>query len=406
MLNLSKKGKYLLACSYGPDSMALFDMLIKENVPFDVAHVNYHLRQESDLEEKGLREYCAKLNIKIFVKDVHEIIASNIEARCREIRFNFFNSLYKENGYDALLVAHNEDDHIETYLLQKQRKNLVKCFGLRDQSTFKDMVVLRPLLSKKKQELLEYCILNNVPYAIDVTNKETTFLRNKIRINVVSKMSNQERANIVNKIALENKELEKMFHKLEKVPPKVDDLLSLSDVELAYYLNNLVNSGDYKFNVTYNNSKEIRKVLASKTTNIVVPIHYNKYAFEKTYGKLIFRDNSPIKGYEFEMIQPSLMDNEYFFANFIGDTSNRNISLKDYPLTIRTYKKGDTYLIKDYQVQVRRLFIDWKMPLSIRQRWPIIVNKEGCIIYIPRYRSDFKPDKESNFYVKECFTFH
>ena len=406
MLDLPKNGKYLLACSYGPDSMALFDMLYQESIPFEVAHVNYHLREESNFEEKRLREYCEKLNIKIHVKDVEEIITSNIEARCRGIRYDFFNSLYKENGYDALLVAHNEDDHIETYLLQKQRKNLVKHYGLRSQSVFKDMLVLRPLLSQKKNELLGYCIQNHVPYAIDASNMETTFLRNKIRINVVSKMSDKERAEIVATIANENKQLEKMFDKLEKVPPKVDDLLALNDVELAYYLNSMVNAEDYKFNVTYNNSKEIRKVLESKTTNIVVPIHYNKYAFEKSYGKLIFRENVPSQGYEYVMNKPLLIDNDFFFVDFTGDTSNRNVSIDDYPLTIRTFKKGDTYIIKDYQVQVRRLFIDWKMPLSIRQRWPVIVNKEGRIIYIPRYRSNFKVEKESNFYVKECFTFH
>ena len=37
MLNLEKNKKYLLACSYGPDSMALFDMLLKEGYRFAVA---------------------------------------------------------------------------------------------------------------------------------------------------------------------------------------------------------------------------------------------------------------------------------------------------------------------------------------------------------------------------------
>ena len=47
MLNLEKNKHYLLACSFGPDSMALFDMLIKEGYRFTVAHVNYHLRAEA-----------------------------------------------------------------------------------------------------------------------------------------------------------------------------------------------------------------------------------------------------------------------------------------------------------------------------------------------------------------------
>ena len=52
MLNLDKNKKYLLACSYGPDSMALFSMLLEEGYRFEVAHVNYHFRNESNLEEK------------------------------------------------------------------------------------------------------------------------------------------------------------------------------------------------------------------------------------------------------------------------------------------------------------------------------------------------------------------
>ena len=50
MLNLDKDKKYLLACSYGPDSMALFYLLLEIGFKFDVAHVNYHLRKESDVE--------------------------------------------------------------------------------------------------------------------------------------------------------------------------------------------------------------------------------------------------------------------------------------------------------------------------------------------------------------------
>jgi tRNA(Ile)-lysidine synthase len=104
------------------------------------------------------------------------------------------------------------------------------------------------------------------------------------------------------------------------------------------------------------------------------------------------------------MSKPGIVDNEYFYANFENDSSNRNVYLKDYPITIRTYRNGDKYQIKNYEVLVRRLFIDWKMPKHLRKVWPIIENKDGRIIYIPRYRKEFKPDSNCNFYVKECFT--
>ena len=119
MLNLEKNRHYLLACSFGPDSMALFDMLLKEGYKFSVAHVNYHLRKESNEEESKLRDFCDEHNIGIYVRDVNEVLGeSNLEMKCREIRYNFFIGVMKENKFDALLVAHQEDDLIETYLMQ------------------------------------------------------------------------------------------------------------------------------------------------------------------------------------------------------------------------------------------------------------------------------------------------
>ena len=61
---------------------------------------------------------------------------------------------------------------------------------------------------------------------------------------------------------------------------------------------------------------------------------------------------------------------------------------------------NDEYLINGYKVKANRLFIDWKMPLSLRKRWPVIKDKNGNIIYIPRYQKDFKKNESLNFYVK------
>ena len=97
MLNLDKNQKYLLACSHGPDSMALFFMLKEEGYNFAVAHVNYHLREESDQEQKELEAYCAKNNIELYVKEVTESLGeTNLEEQCRIIRYTFFKDLVNQ----------------------------------------------------------------------------------------------------------------------------------------------------------------------------------------------------------------------------------------------------------------------------------------------------------------------
>ena len=121
----------------------------------------------------------------------------------------------------------------------------------------------------------------------------------------------------------------------------------------------------------------------------------------KEYNKLSFiNPENDYFNFSFEVKEPTILDTPYFYLDFTGDTSNRNVHISDYPLTIRNAKKDDRIKIKDYYSTVRRLFIDWKMPISLRERWPLILNKNNEIIYIPRYSKDFKIAPGVNFFVK------
>ena len=404
MLNLDKDKKYLLACSFGPDSMALFWILLDNGYQFDVAHVNYHLRKESNDEQAALQAYCKEKNIKCYVYENVENIKSNIEARCREIRYRFFKSLFDIKHYDALLVAHQQDDHLETYLLQKERKNLVNYFGIAPETTINGMTVLRPLLNLTKVDTKNICDSNNIPYAIDKTNLLPIFKRNKIRLEVINKLLPRTRSGLLEEIKKKNKDLEVMFRKLDGLDNSIRTLLNLNSTEFAYYLNRKIKEIDQSYLITYKQSEEVGKVLASKKPNISLFLLKYNVIIEKTYDQLIIKRHEPRNGYSFVIKEPTVIDNDYFFANLLSDTKNRNITLKDYPITIRSFKPNDKYKIKDYEVMVRRLFIDWKMPMSMRGFWPIILNSEGKVIYIPHYQKDFVPDENTNFYVKECFT--
>ena len=184
-LNLDHTKKYLLACSFGPDSMALLSLLLKGNYSFSVAHVNYGLRKESWEEMNGLSEFCHANKIPLYIHKVEENITFNIEERCREIRYNFFQGLYTLLNIDFLLIGHNQDDNIETYLLQKKRKILVNYFGIKKETIVSNMKIIRPLLDYKKSSLTDFCLENNVPFSIDSSNLSNQFQRNIIRHEIV-----------------------------------------------------------------------------------------------------------------------------------------------------------------------------------------------------------------------------
>ena len=400
MLNLEKNKYYLLACSFGPDSMALFDMLLKEGYKFAVAHVNYHLREESTDEEINLRNYCLTNGVGIYVKSVTENLGeNNLEKKCRDIRYNFFIDLVKQKGFDALLVAHQEDDLIETYLMQKQRKNLVNYFGIKEISYFTDVEIIRPLLKYRKGELMMYCKMFNVPYAIDKTNLEDHFLRTQIRHQVVEKMTTEERKAILKEIDADNEELHKILDVVVNIKSnKIEEYNRLNDIEFLYAIVALGRKLKDDFIISKEQGAELRKILLSDKPNISVNV--DGLRFLKEYDSISFQEDVEPSDYEFVLKEPGVLDTEYFFLDFTKDSSNRNVSLPDYPITIRNAKNDDLIEILNFSKELRRMFIDWKMPVSLRNRWPVILNKEGKIIYVPRYLKDFVITPDCNFYVK------
>lgn len=406
MLNLNKNKKYLLACSYGPDSMALLNMLKEEGFNFSVAHVNYNLREESIIEEKELSKFCKENDIELFIKVVDKnTITGNIESRCREIRYSFFKSLFEEHDFDALLVAHHQDDHIETYLLQKQRKNKVSYYGLPYEREIFDITVIRPLLNLSKQEILSYCHEHNVPFMIDKTNLLDIYERNKIRLKIINNLSNEERCEILQEISKNNAKIAILQDFLKKLDfNSVKEMTNLDDEKFAYALHedlySVMSYKDEVVSISQDFASEIKKALLSENPNIEIKIT-DSLSYVKSYGRCYFQIKSIIKKYSYKINSPCELDTPYFYLNFTNGAEDRNISEDDYPLTIRTANKNDTFMVKDYEVSVRRAFIDWKMPLHLRAFWPVIVNKRGIVVYIPRYRSNFVVNKNLNFYVKD-----
>ena len=400
-LSLEKSKRYLLACSFGPDSMALFYMLANQGYSFDCAIVNYHLREESNSEVEGLINYAYKYDVKVWVLDYKEKLENNIESKCREIRYSFFAKLFEENGYDVLLVAHHQDDKLETYLMQKQRQNCPIYYGIKEESVIKGMKVVRPLLGYSKKDLMEFCLANKVPYSVDKSNFDTSILRNRFRHEVISKMSEQKRADLLGEINRENEELDKLIGAIDsKRIDNVDYLKSLDSKSLKYALNILVKKLGSEMRLSKENVGEIKKVLLSTKPNVFCKIKSGVFLV-KEYGCIDFV-SSELNQIDFSYIlkKPGALDTPYFYLDFSKDSANRNVSKDDYPIIIRTATSNDHVFIKGNKISVRRLFIDWKMPLRLRQRWPIILNKNRDPIYIPRYQKDFAPTKEINFYVK------
>ena len=190
------KGKtHLLAFSGGPDSVYLL-LALKKAYPDDLSHhvqlayVNYHDSEHVDEEERIVRHYADQFGLILHRLDVrHEEKDGNFEDWARKIRYAFFKDILKRERLTDILTAHHKDDAIETYLLQKERKNLPSYYGLKEESFLDGIVVRRPLLNVDKKTIYAFLDREKALYYEDITNHDDHTRRNLLR----GKLSTEER---------------------------------------------------------------------------------------------------------------------------------------------------------------------------------------------------------------------
>lgn len=192
-----EKETALLAVSGGIDSICLASLFLNSAAGrrFAVAHCNFHLRgEDSDSDEALVAAWCGRNGVRYHKADFDtEQYASShnvsIEMAARELRYDWFASLCRDNGYYGVAVAHNANDNAETLIL-----NLLRGTGLRGitgmqaesvvpvtKDELSGVRLLRPMLSFSRKQIEEYVAANSLEYHDDRTNAETVYKRNRIR---------------------------------------------------------------------------------------------------------------------------------------------------------------------------------------------------------------------------------
>lgn len=197
----------LVGLSGGPDSVFLLKMLlkcreilIKDNIYFNImaAHVNHKIREEAGYDQNLAKTICEKNRIDFYFKEIDvEKLAKkekiSIEECGRNVRYDFFKKLCEKNKISKIAVAHNMEDNAETIIMNFIRGAGIN--GLNGMEYITDNII-RPILNISKKDILEYLNNNNIPFAIDKTNSENDYTRNKIR-NVLLPQLKEYNPNII-----------------------------------------------------------------------------------------------------------------------------------------------------------------------------------------------------------------
>ena len=176
-----KRSKNLLAFSAGGDSTALFFLLLENDIPFDIAIVDYGVRSQSKEEVAYAKELAKKYNLQCFVHHAKEI-ASNFEANARKIRYDFFEALIQKYSYTSLLTAHHLGDRFEWMLMQFCKgAGCAELTGMQSISHRNGYTLYRPLLQLEKFDLLAYLQQHKIKYFEDASNSDEKYKRNSFR---------------------------------------------------------------------------------------------------------------------------------------------------------------------------------------------------------------------------------
>ncbi|MBQ3635887.1 MAG: tRNA lysidine(34) synthetase TilS [Bacteroidales bacterium] len=181
----------LVAISGGADSVALLHKLVSAGFHCVAAHCNFHLRgAESDRDEQFVRSFCDSLSVPLRVAhfDTRAFAEQNhlsIEMAARQLRYEWFESIMREDNIPTLAVGHHADDDVETFFL-----NLVRGTGPRGLSGMKPVNghVVRPLLDMSRESVELYCKAHRLSFVTDSTNLHDEYSRNRIRHHVVPEL--------------------------------------------------------------------------------------------------------------------------------------------------------------------------------------------------------------------------
>ncbi len=396
----------LVAVSGGSDSMALLDKLYNSGKSLVVCHVNYGFRESASRDENIVREYCQKRNLKLeilkgFKYDKKE---GNFENWARVKRYNFFKEMYKKYDCEYLYVGHNLDDLIETYFIQKERKGKCDYYGLREDSYIYQMHVKRILLSFSKQELTDYCVNNDICFGVDETNFDETYLRNNIRHNVIKNMSKKEKVDIVKEINDLNKVKENDYKNIHllldkcKVGNNIIDLSLFKDlneedkVSVLYYF--VIENVKERISISNSRILDILSKIRSNKPNIVLAC-FKDLILYKEYERLVIKKEEKEFSYTIEDLSSDIGE---FEIAICGKKLEKIVVSKElFPLFLESYKGDDK--------NINRLFIEKKIPISERRRWPIVRDKLGrvlLVLNIKKFYNNIDSNCEDNveFYIR------
>lgn len=408
---LSPNAKVLAALSGGADSVALLHILRALEYNCVAVHCNFHLRgEESDRDEAFVQKLCAKLEIPLHITHFETIKYAqenrlSIEMAARQLRYNWFYEILKQENAEAIAVAHHADDNIETLLM-----NLTRGTGLKGLTGIpvRNEKVVRPLLCLERKTIDAYITDNKLEFVVDSTNNENEYLRNKFRnvlLPLLEELNPAVRNTLYNSIERFRGTYDIYARAIDTIRQQIlkkeNDYVSIdiallkqqANAETVLYelLQDFGFHADTISNIACSLDGQAGKVFFSehfrltKDRDFLIVEQYEQKSEASFFINVNYSENdSPIP------IQlKKLLQDEYFLLSKDKNCVHLDLDTLRFPLELRRWKAGDSFypLGMKQQKKVSDFLIDEKVSRPDKENTWVLLS-DNNIVWIVGHRID------------------
>ncbi|MEI8072745.1 MAG: tRNA lysidine(34) synthetase TilS [Candidatus Saccharibacteria bacterium] len=418
------KSKLLVAVSGGVDSVSLMHLLsqLKDFYGWNISivHFDHKARPDSNLDAELVAQLAENYDFKYYLGKNYQ--KGRSEADLRKARYDFMLGLLDDINYDYLMTAHHADDRIETAIFNTIRGS--DRHGVTSLAPVRGKII-RPMLPFSKAEIITYAELQDLPYRNDSTNSDINFSRNFVR-NILVPQGSMLYRNFHHNFITRLNELSELNLKIDH---KLDDILSEISHESgpeAVELDKVIFRGFSEAvatNILVYIMRKLKPGLAASRSTILRSERFLKTAqsgssmhlkgglhLEVGYDTLKVTCQPYIEGSNDDMMTHPLrinrpFENKVFDIRQVGaESSHGAVGLKPQKLYVRYRQPGDRIRPVGMRgtKKLQDIFVDKKISKDKRDFWPVVVNQENDILWLPglAVNRDFVSDGEETIYLK------